>query len=65
MDLLLIEKKAKGTMFLWTILIDLCMVIDYSMEENIFVVTVCRFVIQKKYQRVILKIASKLIVKKD
>ena len=35
-----------------------------QMEENIFVVTVHKLSVQKKYQSVILKIALKLMVNK-
>ena len=48
-DLLLIVEKAKGTMFLSKILIHLCMIIHYTMEENIFVIIVYKLLVRKKY----------------
>ena len=48
-DLLLIEKEAKGTMFLSKALIILCMIILYIVEKNIFVVNIYKLLVQKKY----------------
>ena len=49
-DLLLIGEREKITMFLSMISIDLCMIIHYIVEENIFVVIVCMLSLQKKFK---------------
>ena len=48
-DLLLIGKREKNIMFSSRISIDLCMIIHYIVEENIFVVIVYTLLLQKKY----------------
>ena len=40
------------------------MIIVYIVEENIFAVIVYKFLVQKKYQNVILNIALKLMANK-
>ena len=47
-DLILIGEEEKNIMFLSKISIHLCMIIDYIVEENIFVVTVYTLSLQKK-----------------
>ena len=47
-DLILVGGEEKNTMFLSKIPIHLCMIIDYIVEENIFVVTVYTLSLQKK-----------------
>ena len=49
-DLLLIGEREKIIMFLSMISIDLCMIIHYIVEENIFVVIVCMLSLQKKFK---------------
>ena len=49
-DLLLTGEREKITMFLSMISIDLCMIIHYIVEENIFVVIVCMLSLQKKFK---------------
>ena len=51
-------------MLLSKILIHLCTTIHYIVEENIFVVIVDEFLVQKTCQHVMLKIALKSMVKK-
>ena len=46
--LLLIEEEGKNTMFLSKILIHLCMIIQYIVEENICVIIVYKLLVQKK-----------------
>ena len=48
-DLLLIAEVEKSTMFLSKILIDSCTIINYIVEENIFVVLVYMLILQKKF----------------
>ena len=48
-DLLLIKKKVKGTMFLSKILIHLYMIINCIFEKNIFAVVAYKLLVQKKY----------------
>ena len=48
-DLLFIGEEKKNTMFLSEILINLCMVIHYIVEENIFAVIVCNLLAPKEY----------------
>ena len=63
-DLLLIGKGGKNTMFLSMISIDSCTIIHYMEEENIFVVIVYMLSVQKECESIILKIALKLMVNK-
>ena len=48
-DLSLIGEGIKNTMFLSMISIDLCMIIHYIVEENIFVVIAYKLSLEKKY----------------
>ena len=48
-DLSLIGEGIKNTMFLLMISIDLCMIIHYIVEENIFVVIAYKLSLEKKY----------------
>ena len=52
-------------MFFSKILILSCMIILYIVEENIFVDIVYKLLVQKKYQKVILKTALKLMGNKE
>ena len=49
-DSLLIGEREKIIMFLSMISIDLCMIIHYIVEENVFVVIVCMLLLQKKFK---------------
>ena len=64
-DLLMIGKGKKSTMFLWKISIHSYMIMYCIMEENIFVAIVSTLLEQKKNWNVILNIASKLMVTKQ
>ena len=67
-DLLLIGKIEKNTMFLLTILIDSCMIIHYIVEENIFVFIFYTLSLEKKILKYhikdCLKINGKETIKK-
>ena len=47
-DFLLMAEEEKKTMFLSMISIDSCMIIHYIVEENIFIVIVYAFSLQKE-----------------
>ena len=64
-DLLMIGKGKKSTMFLWKISIHSYMIMYCIMEENIFVAIVSTLLEQKKNWNVTLNIASKLMVTKQ
>ena len=58
------EKKAKCNILLSKILVQLCVIINYIMEGNIFVIIGYKLLVQKKYYNVISKIALKLMINK-
>lgn len=57
------ENTLKRTMFLSKMLIHLHIIIHYMVEDNIFAVIVYSLLAQKKYEKGMLNIALKLMVK--
>ena len=58
------RRRRKDTLFLSKILIHSCMIMLYIMEEKNFVVAGCKLLVPKKYVKVLLKTAVKLMVNK-
>ena len=62
--LIIDRRRRKDTLFLSKILIHSCMIMLYIMEEKNFVVAGCKLLVPKKYVKVLLKTAVKLMVNK-
>ena len=62
--LIIDRRRRKDTLFLSKILIHSCMIMLYIMEEKNFVVAGCKLLIPRKYVKVLLKTAVKLMVNK-
>ena len=62
--LIIDRRRRKDALFLSKILIHSCMIMLYIMEEKNFVVAGCKLLVPKKYVKVLLKTAVKLMVNK-
>ena len=62
--LIIDRRRRKDTLFLSKILIHSCMIMLYIMDEKNFVVAGCKLLVPKKYVKVLLKTAVKLMVNK-
>ena len=62
--LIIDRRRRKDALFLSKILIHSCMIMLYIMEEKNFVVADCKLLVPKKYVKVLLKTAVKLMVNK-